>query len=145
MQAVVPEDRGPSVTATGPEGSTEPPACGSRHAVTGPGLLLHVSGADATVIQAGIRSALNALAQLPALTIEIVVQGPVVLFLRAGSVLEAALTELDDTSVRVLSCQNSMRSVGLDAADLLPTVSGVPAAVAHLTVRQFDGWAYIRV
>jgi len=115
------------------------------HVVTGPGLLLHVSGADTTVIRAGIRSALNALAQLPQLPIEIVVQGPVVLFLRGGSVLETALADLADASVRVLSCQNGIRSAGLDAADLLPTVLAVPVAVAHLTARQVDGWVYIRV
>ncbi|MDY7528231.1 MULTISPECIES: DsrE family protein [unclassified Cryobacterium] len=133
------------MTEVGTAYDTEPDGGGRGQAVTGAGLLLHVSGADAPLIQAGIRSALNASAQLPTLTIEIVVQGSVVLFLRARSDLENALTELAATPVRVLSCQNSMRSVGLDAADLLPSVSVVPAAVAHLTARQFEGWAYIRV
>lgn len=133
------------MTEAGTADDMEANGGGHGQAVTSAGLVLHVSGADATLIQGGIRSALNARAQLPTLAIEIVVQGPAVLFLRAGSVLEPALTELAATPVRVLSCQNSMRSVGLDAADLLQSVSVVPAAVAHLTVRQFKGWAYIRV
>lgn len=46
------------------------------------GMLLHVSGADAAGIQAGIRAARNARASLPAVQIELVVQGPCVAFLR---------------------------------------------------------------
>jgi intracellular sulfur oxidation DsrE/DsrF family protein len=92
------------------------------------GLLLHVSGSEESQVQAGIRAARNARAQLPELTMEIVVQGPAVAF-----------------PVRVLACGNSMRSVGLEPAELFRDVTVVPAAVAHLAARQLDGWAYIRV
>lgn len=113
--------------------------------MTGEGLLLHVSGADAGHVQAGIRAALNAHAQMPTLTVEIVVQGPAVLFLRGGSVLESELTAVGAVPVLVLACGNSMRSVELDADQLIRGVSTVPAAVAYLAARQFEGWAYIRV
>ena len=109
------------------------------------GLLLHVSGADAAPIQAGIRVALNARAQLPDVTMELVVQGPCVAFLEAGSVLEPELAALGGGQVPVLACGNSMRSAGLEADQLQGGMSVVPAAVAHLASRQFSGWAYVRV
>ncbi|SDJ98202.1 hypothetical protein SAMN05216282_10230 [Cryobacterium psychrotolerans] len=109
------------------------------------GMLLHVSGADAAGIQAGIRAARNARASLPAVQIELVVQGPCVAFLRAGSVLEPELSALAEQAVRVLACGNSLRSAELEADQLYRDVSIVPAAVGHLAARQFDGWAYVRV
>ena len=109
------------------------------------GLLLHVSGADAAQIQAGIRVALNARAQLPDITLELVVQGLCVSFLAAGSSLEPELATLGGGRVPVLACGNSMRSAGLEADELPGGVSVVPAAVAHLAARQFTGWAYVRV
>lgn len=109
------------------------------------GMLLHVSGADAAGIQAGVRAARNARAHLPAVEIEIVVQGPCVAFLRAGSVLEPELAALPEQAVHVLACGNSMRSAEVEADQLNRDVSTVPAAVGHLAERQFDGWAYVRV
>ncbi|MDJ0322658.1 DsrE family protein [Cryobacterium sp. PH31-AA6] len=109
------------------------------------GLLLHVSGADAIHIQAGIRAAINARAQLPTVSIELVIQGPCVTFLATGSVLESELAALGDGLVHILACNNSMRSAGLQADQLPGAVSVVPAAVAHLAARQFTGWAYVRV
>ena len=109
------------------------------------GMLLHVSGADAAHIQAGIRAALNARAQLPGVSLELVVQGPCVAFLEAGSVLESELAALGGEQVPVLACSNSMRSVGLEADQLHARVGTVPAAVAYLAARQFAGWAYVRV
>lgn len=109
------------------------------------GLLLHVSGADAAQIQAGIRVALNARAQLPDVTVELVVQGPCVSFLVAGSGLEPELAALGGGIVQVVACNNSLRSAGLEADQLQGGVSVVPASVAHLATRQFTGWAYVRV
>lgn len=109
------------------------------------GILLHVSGADAAHIEAGIRTALNARAQLPGVSMELVVQGPCVTFLKAGSVLEAELAALGGGRVPVLACGNSMRSAGLEADELQGCVSVVPAAVAHVATKQFSGWAYVRV
>ena len=113
--------------------------------MTDKGLLLHVSGADAAHLEAGIRTALNARAQLPEVTLELVVQGPCVTHLAAGSALVPELAALDGEHVQVLACNNSMRSAGLEANQLHGGVNVVPAAVAHLATRQFTGWAYVRV
>lgn len=109
------------------------------------GLLLHVSGNEATHIQAGMRAVINARAQLPTVSIELVIQGPCVTFLATGSVLEPELAALGGGLVHVLACNNSMRSAGLQADQLPGSVSVVPAAIAHLAARQFTDWAYVRV
>ena len=109
------------------------------------GLLLHVSGAEAAQIQAGIRTALNARAQLPQVVVELVLQGACVSFLEAGSVLEPELSALAGGLVRVLACANSLRSAEMEATQLHDGVGIVPAAVAHLATRQLEGWAYVRV
>ena len=45
----------------------------------------------------------------------------------------------------ILTCGNSMRSAGMEDKDLAPGVGAVPAAIAHLARRQWDGWAYARL
>nr|WP_254679017.1 hypothetical protein [Arthrobacter sp. 24S4-2] len=45
----------------------------------------------------------------------------------------------------MLACGNSLRSVELTPGQLLPGVGSVPAAVARLATRQWEGWAYIRL
>lgn len=109
------------------------------------GMLLHVSRGEEAHLQAGIRSARNARAQLPEITMEIVVQGPAVAILHADSDLAAELSTLGEVPVAVLACGNSLRSVGIEPDSLSPGVTVVPAAVAHLATRQLEGWAYIRV
>lgn len=108
-------------------------------------LLVHVGDGDPDTIRSGLRTARNARAVLPLLLVEIVVHGPVVAVLAAGSAVGPDLDELQDDSVQVLACLNSLRSAGLAADQLHARVTTVPAAVAHLAMRQFDGWAYVRV
>lgn len=109
-----------------------------------PGLLLHAAaGSD---LPAVLRSSANAAAALPAGTaVEVVVQGPLVAQLAAGSDLSEAIGDLGSKSVRVLACENSLRSTGLEAGHLAAGTGTVPAAVAHLARRQWEGWAYIRL
>ena len=113
----------------------------------GRGLLIHSvgpSGQDA--FAAVLRSAANARAALgDATAIEVVVQGPGVLLLAAGSLAKDAIDDARLRDVHLLACGNSMRSAGLEEADLAPGVGSVPAAIAHLARRQWDGWSYARL
>ena len=112
-----------------------------------PGLLVHGAGPAAQDMFAGLlRSATNATAAVPSGTVvEIVIQGPGVALLVAGSALTAAIAEVIKCGVRVLACENSMHSAGLELHQLLPGISSVPAAIAHLAQRQWEGWAYVRL
>lgn len=112
----------------------------------GPGLLIHAAGPLEPNTLAGVlRSSANARAALkPGAAIEVVVQGPGVRLLTADSPVGEAIIHTRQLDVEVLACANSMRSAGLEAENLAIGISIVPAAVAHLAERQWQGWAYVR-
>lgn len=112
-----------------------------------PGLLIHGAGPAVSDAFAGVlRSAANASTALPPGTgLEVVVQGAGVKFLEAGSDLAVAIGGVLDCGVRILACENSMRSAGIAVHQLLPGIGRVPAAVGHLARRQWEGWAYVRL
>lgn len=114
---------------------------------TARGLLVHSAGpADSAGISAALRSAANAVAALgPGVPVEVVVQGPGVGLLVAGSPLEEPVSEALAGGIRILACGNSLRSVGLTPGQLSNGVGSVPAAIAHLANRQWEGWAYVRL
>jgi intracellular sulfur oxidation DsrE/DsrF family protein len=116
-------------------------------APNGPGLLIHAAGPLEPETLAGVlRSSANARAALePGASIEVVVQGPGVRLLTADSLVSEAITHTRQLDVEILACANSMRSAGLDAEDFAAGVGTVPAAVAHLAGRQWQGWAYVRL
>lgn len=115
-------------------------------APNGPGLLVHATGPLEPDTLAGIlRSSANARAALePGAAIEVVVQGPGVRLLTADSPVNEAITHVRQLDVEILACANSLRSAGLEIEDLTARIGTVPAAVAHLAERQWQGWAYVR-
>lgn len=112
-----------------------------------PGLLIHAAGPLEQDALAGVlRGAANARAALgrgPG--IEVVIQGPGVKLLANSSPATEAITNAGELDVGILACGNSMRSAGMEDEDLAPGVGTVPAAIAHLARRQWDGWAYARL
>jgi uncharacterized protein len=74
----------------------------------------------------------------------VVVQGAGVRLLTGDSPIKEAITNVRQLGVEILACANSLRSAGLEAADLAVGIGTVPAAVAHLAERQWQGWAYVR-
>ncbi|OMH27857.1 hypothetical protein BKD30_02370 [Tersicoccus phoenicis] len=93
-----------------------------------------------------LRSAANARAALGLEAgIEVVVQGPGVKLLAQNSPAAEASTNAGQLGVDILACGNSMRSAGMGDKDLAPGVGTVPAAIAHLAQRQWEGWAYARL
>lgn len=119
-----------------------PLSTGSNH----PGLLLHATGPLETESLAGVlRNAANARAALKhGAAIEVVVQGTGVRMLTGDSPIGDAITNTRQLGIEILACANSLRSAGLEAEDLAVGIGTVPAAVAHLAERQWQGWAYIR-
>lgn len=110
------------------------------------GLLIHAAGhLDQDAVQAVLRSATNARTALPPGTaIEVIIQGTGVAMLTAGSPAAESLNQAQDLEIGILACGNSMRSAGLPTENLISGIAAVPAAVAHLTQRQWAGWAYVR-
>ncbi|WP_235501578.1 MULTISPECIES: DsrE family protein [Micrococcaceae] len=113
----------------------------------GPGLLIHSVGPlEQEALTVILRSAANARAALgQGAHIEVVVQGPGVKLLTTNTPAAEAMTNAGQLHVDILACGNSMRSAGMEDKDLAPGVGTVPAAIAHLARRQWDGWAYVRL
>lgn len=111
------------------------------------GLLIHAAGQiDADALLAVFRSAANAVAALPPnKPVEVLIQGPGVKLLVADSSTNAAVEELLRTGTRLLACTNSLRSANVEPDMLAAGVGTVPAAITHLAIRQWDGWAYARL
>lgn len=111
------------------------------------GVLVHFAGpAESAGLAAALRSAANAVAALAAaVPIEVVVQGPGVGLLATGSTLGESISEALGQGIRIQACGNSLRSLELTPGQILPGVESVPAAIAHLATRQWEGWAYIRL
>ena len=107
-------------------------------------LVLHLAGPGREPfpdLATAMRVAGNAAAELPDVEIEILVQGPSVAQLVDGE----AVLEDPGPQISVYACGNSLRSAGIDPSTLHPEVKVVPAAVAHIARRQFDGAVYMRV
>ncbi|GAB4052837.1 DsrE family protein [Spirosoma litoris] len=51
---------------------------------------------------------------------------------------------VENYRVRMVVCENSLRSSQLTLADMLPFVETVPVAIIELILKQEQGWAYIK-
>lgn len=76
--------------------------------------------------------------------IEIVVYGPGIGMLKAGSAVAARVAAAIKNGVKVVACENTMKAQKLTTADMQPEIGYVPAGVVELMKKQKAGWAYIR-
>jgi intracellular sulfur oxidation DsrE/DsrF family protein len=76
--------------------------------------------------------------------IEIVVFGPGIGMLKAESTVGNRVIDAGAGGVRLIACENTMKAQKLQRDDMLDGVAYVPAGVAEITLRQKQGWAYIR-
>lgn len=111
------------------------------------GLVVHGAGPmQSGTLEGVLRSCRNAVEALgPEIPVEAVIQGPGVALLAAGAESGGAVEAAIASGVQVLACGNSLRSAGLSEGGLLPGIDVVPAAIAHLARRQWEGWAYVRI
>ena len=75
---------------------------------------------------------------------EIVVYGPGIGMLKAGSPMADRVTGALKSGVKVVACENTMHAMKLTYADMLPNIGYVPAGVVELMQKQQQGYAYIR-
>ena len=81
----------------------------------------------------------------PETEIEVVFHGPGFTMVTADAPYPELLRAfVDKHSVRLVVCENTLRSHQLTKADLLPFVGTVPVAIAELILKQELGWAYIK-
>jgi intracellular sulfur oxidation DsrE/DsrF family protein len=109
-------------------------------------LVLQVSDADPAKWGLALNNAYNVLADLGADTVEmeIVVYGPGIGMLKAGSPMGERVANAVKSGIQVVACENTMAAQKLTKADMLPGIGYVPAGVVELMKKQQQGWAYIR-
>lgn len=76
--------------------------------------------------------------------IEVVAYGPGVSFVRINSSAAPEVEGLEKQNVRFLACENSMKHMGITAADLIPGVKTVPSGIGEVVKREEQGWVYIK-
>lgn len=91
-----------------------------------------------------IRQLQNVQKAIPLIQIELIAHGPGVDFLREDVKLKNVLLELVDKGIKLLACQNTLNDNAILSTELIPCVQIVPSGVAHLIIRQNEGWSYIK-
>jgi intracellular sulfur oxidation DsrE/DsrF family protein len=76
--------------------------------------------------------------------VEIVAYGPGIGMLKFDAPTNSRVTDAIKAGVTVQACENTMRNQKLVHADMIPTVSYVPAGAVEIVKRQQEGWAYLR-
>ena len=76
--------------------------------------------------------------------VEIVVYGPGIGMLKAGSPVAPRIASALGNGIKVVACENTMAGQNLQKADMLPAIGYVPAGVVELMKKQQQGWAYLR-
>ena len=93
----------------------------------------------ATISQ--VNTILNA---LPFVSIEVVMNGPGIDLILQDAPLTNTLEQLYEKGIQFLVCKNSLNQKNLSTTSILPFCTVVSSSLAHLIVRQHEGWSYIK-
>lgn len=105
---------------------------------------IQLSSNDILVQKATISQLNNILNALPSVTIEVVMNGPGIDLILEDAPLSNTLEQLNEKGIQFLVCKNSLNQKNLSATSILPFCTVVPSSLAHLIVRQHEGWSYIK-
>ncbi len=106
--------------------------------------VFHLSSGAHAAHKALIRQLHNLLEAIPDVSVEIVTHGEGIGLLLADSPYTNLLHKLHDKGVRLLVCKNTLKQKNIPEESLPRHIEIVPAAIAHLIVRQHEGWSYIK-
>ena len=76
--------------------------------------------------------------------IEVVAYGPGIGMLKLDSSVANRVADAVSKGIQVVACENTLTAQKLVRADMLASISYVPAGVVELMRKQQQGWAYIR-
>ncbi|MDB5860661.1 MAG: hypothetical protein JWQ76_4350 [Ramlibacter sp.] len=76
--------------------------------------------------------------------LEIVVYGPGIGMLKAGSPAASRISTALGNGIKIVACENTMAGQNLQKGDMLPNIGYVPAGAVELMRKQQQGWAYLR-
>lgn len=108
-------------------------------------VVIQLSGNDPKLQKETIGQVNNILKAMENIRIELVTHSHGIEMLFNNSLLKNNLDQLHQKGVVFLVCQNAMAAQNIQPDTLLPFVQTIPSAVAHLIVRQAEGWSYLRM
>lgn len=104
--------------------------------------VVHLNDADPTKIQAVLQNVTNLYTALgPDLQVELVAHGPGIAV--ATEPVGELLPGLLEAGLQVRVCQNTLTARGLTPDRIHPEATVVPSGMAHLVIRQSEGWSYL--
>ncbi|MBO9681285.1 MAG: DsrE family protein [Flavisolibacter sp.] len=111
---------------------------------TGQKVVIQLSSNDTLVHKSLIRQLNNILNAFETIRIEVVVHGPGIEMMMKNARYENNLQLLHKKGIKFLVCQNTMKEKQIKAADLNSFTEVIPAGIAHIIIRQSEGWSYIK-
>jgi intracellular sulfur oxidation DsrE/DsrF family protein len=107
-------------------------------------VVIQLSSNDILVQKATISQLNNILNALPSVVIELVMNGPGIDLVLQDAPLTNTLEQLYKKGIQFLVCKNSLNQKNLSVTSILSFCPVIPSALAHLIVRQHEGWSYIK-
>lgn len=107
-------------------------------------VVVQLSSEEVAVHKAMIKQLNNAMDALDQLEIEVVVHGLGIGFLLPSSPVINSIEKLHKSGVTFLVCRNTLNDKKLERSDLFPGTNVIPSGVAHVIVRQAEGWSYLK-
>jgi intracellular sulfur oxidation DsrE/DsrF family protein len=66
------------------------------------------------------------------------------MLVKGRTTVQKEIEELQRQNVLFVACEATMKRRGIDKSQLLPAVTTVPVAVLELSLKQQQGWSYIK-
>jgi uncharacterized protein len=109
-------------------------------------LVIQVSDAEPAKWNLALNNAKNVQEELGAknVEIEIVAYGPGLGMLKKDAVTSGRVDEANLAGIKVVACENTMRSQKLTKADIHPAASYANSGVVEIMQKQAAGWSYVR-
>ena len=109
-------------------------------------LVLQVSDNDPAKWNLALNNAKNVQDDVGAanVDIEIVAYGPGIGMLKLESPSASRVAEAMKANIKVIACENTMRTQKLTRDDMQSAIGYVPAGVTEIMTKQSEGWAYVR-
>jgi intracellular sulfur oxidation DsrE/DsrF family protein len=106
-------------------------------------LLIDLNSADTTDQATVLRQIRNLWREMPDTKVEVLIHGPAVSAIKKDtSPFATQIEKLQKDGVVFAVCRNTMKRYKLTEADMLPTASFVPSAIAETVLKQEEGWSY---
>jgi uncharacterized protein len=108
-------------------------------------IVFHLATGDTLVHKALVKQLSNVLEYWPTAKLEVVVHSDGIRLMKADEAVAAKeIAQLQGRGVAFAVCENTMKQRKLEKAQILPKAVFVPVAIAELTLKQEEGWSYIK-